>query len=76
MLEIIVVRKMVNKTRSELLADPKVDFNFLNVKFSNENKLKLILLAGLNEYPWVVALFNNGRQFCGGKMIDYQDVSI
>lgn len=22
--------------------------------------------AGVNEFPWVVALFNNGRQFCGG----------
>lgn len=25
--------------------------------------------AGLNEYPWVVALFNRGRQFCGGELI-------
>nr|XP_026492654.1 tryptase alpha/beta-1-like isoform X3 [Vanessa tameamea] len=26
--------------------------------------------AELNEWPWIVALFNNGRQFCGGSLID------
>lgn len=25
--------------------------------------------AGLNEWPWVAALFNNGRQFCGGILL-------
>ncbi|XP_050314409.1 proclotting enzyme-like [Anthonomus grandis grandis] len=26
--------------------------------------------ADLNEWPWIAALFNNGRQFCGGSLID------
>ncbi|KPJ16708.1 Proclotting enzyme [Papilio machaon] len=26
--------------------------------------------ADLNEWPWIVALFNGGRQFCGGSLID------
>ncbi|XP_041975443.1 proclotting enzyme-like [Aricia agestis] len=26
--------------------------------------------AELNEWPWIVGLFNNGRQFCGGSLID------
>ncbi|XP_055594263.1 serine protease 44 [Uranotaenia lowii] len=26
--------------------------------------------ADPNEWPWVAALFNNGRQFCGGSLID------
>lgn len=26
--------------------------------------------ADLNEWPWVAALFNGGRQFCGGSLID------
>lgn len=30
--------------------------------------------AELNEWPWIVALFNNGRQFCGGSLIDDQHV--
>ena len=23
-----------------------------------------------NEWPWIAALMNNGRQFCGGSLID------
>ncbi|XP_060806836.1 proclotting enzyme isoform X1 [Amyelois transitella] len=30
--------------------------------------------ADLNEWPWIVALFNNGRQFCGGSLIDDRHV--
>ncbi|CAG4965019.1 unnamed protein product [Colias eurytheme] len=30
--------------------------------------------AELNEWPWIVALFNNGRQFCGGSLIDNSHV--
>ncbi|XP_050100541.1 proclotting enzyme [Anopheles aquasalis] len=26
--------------------------------------------ADPNEWPWIAALFNNGRQFCGGSLID------
>ncbi|XP_013176913.1 PREDICTED: proclotting enzyme-like isoform X2 [Papilio xuthus] len=26
--------------------------------------------ADLNEWPWIAALFNGGRQFCGGSLID------
>uniref|UniRef100_A0A146KWK6 Phenoloxidase-activating factor 2 n=2 Tax=Lygus hesperus TaxID=30085 RepID=A0A146KWK6_LYGHE len=26
--------------------------------------------ADLGEWPWIVALFNSGRQFCGGSLID------
>ncbi|CAH1393694.1 unnamed protein product [Nezara viridula] len=26
--------------------------------------------ADLNEWPWIAALFNSGRQFCGGSLID------
>ncbi|XP_052759016.1 proclotting enzyme-like isoform X2 [Galleria mellonella] len=30
--------------------------------------------ADLNEWPWIVALFNSGRQFCGGSLIDDRHV--
>ncbi|VVD01337.1 unnamed protein product [Leptidea sinapis] len=30
--------------------------------------------ADLNEWPWIVALFNAGRQFCGGSLIDDKHV--
>ncbi|KAK9890287.1 hypothetical protein WA026_010390 [Henosepilachna vigintioctopunctata] len=26
--------------------------------------------ADINEWPWIAALFNGGRQFCGGSLID------
>lgn len=26
--------------------------------------------AQKNEWPWIAALLNNGRQFCGGSLID------
>ncbi|XP_018322610.1 serine protease 33-like [Agrilus planipennis] len=26
--------------------------------------------ADIGEWPWIAALFNNGRQFCGGSLID------
>ncbi|KAJ8929620.1 hypothetical protein NQ314_017662 [Rhamnusium bicolor] len=26
--------------------------------------------ADVNEWPWIAALFNGGRQFCGGSLID------
>ncbi|XP_063220612.1 proclotting enzyme-like [Bacillus rossius redtenbacheri] len=26
--------------------------------------------ADLGEWPWIVALFNGGRQFCGGSLVD------
>ncbi|GBP39793.1 Chymotrypsinogen 2 [Eumeta japonica] len=26
--------------------------------------------SDLNEWPWIAALFNGGRQFCGGSLID------
>lgn len=26
--------------------------------------------ADINEWPWIAALFNAGRQFCGGSLID------
>ncbi|CAG9759367.1 unnamed protein product [Ceutorhynchus assimilis] len=26
--------------------------------------------AEVNEWPWIAALFNSGRQFCGGSLID------
>ncbi|CAD7086084.1 unnamed protein product [Hermetia illucens] len=26
--------------------------------------------ASPNEWPWIVVLFNNGRQFCGGSLLD------
>ncbi|KAI5710572.1 hypothetical protein M8J75_009812 [Diaphorina citri] len=30
--------------------------------------------AEQNEWPWVVAIFNSGKQFCGGSLIDTQHV--
>ncbi|CAK1539941.1 unnamed protein product [Leptosia nina] len=30
--------------------------------------------ADLNEWPWIAALFNGGRQFCGGSLIDDKHV--
>lgn len=43
--------------------------NYCGSKNGNQDQERIVggHEAGLNEYPWVVALFNNGRQFCGGK---------
>ncbi|KAL4702949.1 hypothetical protein ACJJTC_008727 [Scirpophaga incertulas] len=30
--------------------------------------------AEINEWPWIVALFNGGRQFCGGSLMDDRHV--
>lgn len=30
--------------------------------------------AEQNEWPWVVAIFNSGKQFCGGSLIDSQHI--
>lgn len=30
--------------------------------------------AQVNEWPWIAALFNGGRQFCGGSLIDNQHI--
>jgi len=30
--------------------------------------------ADLGEWPWIIALFNAGRQFCGGSLIDREHV--
>jgi hypothetical protein len=30
--------------------------------------------ADPNEWPWIAALFNGGRQFCGGSLIDSQHI--
>lgn len=30
--------------------------------------------AEQNEWPWAVAIFTNGKQFCGGSLIDHQHI--
>ncbi|KAK6630616.1 hypothetical protein RUM43_014601 [Polyplax serrata] len=30
--------------------------------------------AEVNEWPWAVVLFNGGRQFCGGSLIDHEHI--
>lgn len=42
--------------------------NYCGSKNGNQDQERIVggHEAGVNEYPWVVALFNNGRQFCGG----------
>ncbi|CAG9117743.1 unnamed protein product [Plutella xylostella] len=39
-------------------------------QFQDEERIVGGHNAELNEWPWIVALFNNGRQFCGGSLID------
>lgn len=46
--------------------------NYCGTKNGNQDQERIVggHEAGVNEYPWVVALFNNGRQFCGGELFD------
>lgn len=44
----------------------------------NGNQDQERIVGGKNadpgEWPWMVALFNAGRQFCGGSLIDEQHI--
>lgn len=42
------------------------------VKNGNQDQERIVggQNAQPNEYPWIAVLFNNGRQFCGGSLID------
>lgn len=44
------------------------------VKNGNQDQDQERIVGGQNaqpnEYPWIAVLFNNGRQFCGGSLID------
>lgn len=46
--------------------------NYCGSKNGNQDQERIVggHDAGVNEWPWAVALFNNGRQFCGGSLID------
>ncbi|XP_055302911.1 trypsin-4 [Sitodiplosis mosellana] len=46
--------------------------NYCGSKNGNQDQERIVggHDASLNEWPWIVALFNNGRQFCGGSLID------
>lgn len=45
--------------------------NYCGSKNGNQDQERIVggHDSQLNEWPWIVALFNNGRQFCGGKFI-------
>ena len=39
---------------------------------SRENCLPVTIngSADMNEWPWIVGIYRNNRQFCGGSLID------
>lgn len=46
--------------------------NHCGLKNGNQDQERIVggQNAQPNEYPWIAVLFNNGRQFCGGSLID------
>lgn len=52
--------------------------NYCGSKNGNQDQERIVggHDASLNEWPWIVALFNNGRQFCGGKHFSFIFLSI
>ncbi|XP_031616963.1 proclotting enzyme-like [Contarinia nasturtii] len=50
--------------------------NYCGSKNGNQDQERIVggHDASLNEWPWIVPLFNNGRQFCGGSLIDNQHI--
>ncbi|XP_063821183.1 transmembrane protease serine 9-like [Ostrinia nubilalis] len=55
---------------------PVVDFSCgnKNAKIKEDERIVGGHNAELNEWPWIVALFNGGRQFCGGSLMDDRHV--
>lgn len=45
--------------------------NYCGSKNGNQDQERIVggHEAALNEWPWIAALLNNGRQFCGGNII-------
>lgn len=46
--------------------------NYCGAKNGNQDQERIVggQSASPNEWPWIAVLFNNGRQFCGGSLID------
>lgn len=51
-------------------SDEGVYGNYCGTKNGNQDQERIVggTEAGVNEFPWIAALFNRGRQFCGGKL--------
>lgn len=48
--------------------------NHCGAKNGNQDQERIVggHEAAVNEWPWIAALFNNGRQFCGGEATDFK----
>nr|ACO15288.1 Trypsin-1 precursor [Caligus clemensi] len=59
------------RTSPDETANPKFNTGYCSARFYNNN-LKIVNGedASLNEYPFMAALFNRNRHFCGGSIID------
>lgn len=50
--------------------------DYCGAKNGNQDQERIVggQQASPNEWPWVAVLFNNGRQFCGGSLIDHNHI--
>lgn len=50
--------------------------NYCGAKNGNQDQERIVggQTAQPNEWPWIVVLFKDGRQFCGGSLIDHNHV--
>jgi len=55
-------------------SENETDAEVLNDENLVEGRVVNGRVAGRNEFPWAVALLQNGRQFCGGSLIDSHHV--
>ncbi|XP_022914993.1 proclotting enzyme-like [Onthophagus taurus] len=49
---------------------PTTSYSECGMKNGDQNRIVGGHNADINAWPWMAALFNNGRQFCGGSLID------
>lgn len=50
--------------------------DYCGAKNGNQDQERIVggQNASPNEWPWIAVLFNNGRQFCGGSLIDHNHI--
>ncbi|KAL0278938.1 UNVERIFIED_CONTAM: hypothetical protein PYX00_000614 [Menopon gallinae] len=59
-----------------LIPDNEIVDNSCGAKNGYQDQERIVggQSADLGEWPWIAALFNSGRQFCGGSLIDHEHI--
>ncbi|XP_055381918.1 transmembrane protease serine 9 [Condylostylus longicornis] len=62
----------VDTSHDDSFTIPNAACGLKNAGFQDEDQQRIVggQNASPNEWPWIVVMFNNGRQFCGGSIID------